>query len=245
MNFVTYVLLNSDGIVFYVGAGSPSRPLKHLSSSGGRPQVQSVIDDHRKRGLDISYKIISHHESKEDAFNAEKMLISMLGKVENGGLLLNVCDGGAGSPGYRASEQQRLENAERQRVRFLNVDERLKTSITTRIAMEDPQIRSKISMGMLNKWEDEDYRNRQIASHTGKKDTEITRKKKSSSLVNAWLDGKRSGKYSDEVVGEVYSSKGLMHVNEVAERYGMNPTYVHKIWRHERCVTALKRLGVI
>lgn len=246
MRYVTYVLLDSNDVPFYVGAGLPSRPLSHFKpKGGGRPEVNKIIKQHREKDLTVNYKILGEFESKDEAFLAEKFLISTIGKIEQGGTLVNICDGGAGATGFKHSEVQNLQNSLRQKIRFGSLEERNKTSETTKIGMSDPNVRRKVSEGLLKKWQDDDFRNQQVLSHTGKKDSCETKQKKSKSLVESWENGIRKGKYSDAVIMDVYSKKGLVKVEDVAEIYGMNPTYVHKIWRHERCRMALKRLGVI
>jgi|UniRef100_A0AB39ACI1 hypothetical protein len=246
MKYVTYVLMNHDGIPFYVGAGREDRPQQHFSGKrGGRPEVQKIVDEHREKGLSLSYRIIGTYENKSDAFDAEKSLISLFGRISDGGILVNICTGGAGCPGYTPNDEMRAHNSKVQKIRFNNESERLAISEATRKGMDNDVVRSKISDGLLAKWNDETYRNRQIAAHTGKKDTDATRKKKSDALSRSWENGDRKSKYSDEVIYDVYTSKGHVPVSEIAAKYGMNPTYVHKIWRHERCVLNLKRLGII
>lgn len=246
MKYVTYVLLNHAGIPFYVGAGKEDRPLQHFSGKGGgRPEVQKIVDEHREKGLSLSYRVIETYENKSDAFDAEKSLISLFGRISDGGILVNICTGGAGCPGYTPSDEMRAYNSKAQKIRFSNESERLAISEATRKGMNNDVVRSKISDGLLAKWNDEAYRNRQIAAHTGKKDTDVTRKKKSDALSRSWANGDRKSKYSDEVIYDVYTSKGHVPVSEIAAKYGMNRTYIHKIWRHERCVLNLKRLGII
>lgn len=243
--FVTYVLTDDNGVPFYVGAGNEQRPGRHIAGTGGRPAVNAVIDEHRARGSDIGVMIVKTHDTEHDAFNHEKYLIGIYGKRSDGGLLVNICDGGKGVTGYRATDKSKQANSERNIKRFSDINERLKTSIATKRAMENPELRRKISDALTTKWTDEAYRSKLVESHTGRIDSEQTRERKSGAQRDAWANGRRIGKYTDEQVFEIYNMKGVVNVNEVAEIYGMNPTYVHKIWRHERCVSNLKRLGII
>lgn len=246
MKYITYMLLDSEGIPFYVGAGKPSRPLKHFTKSGGgRPLVHNIISEHRRKGLEVTHIVTGEFDDKDDAFSAEVLLISLIGKVSDGGTLVNTCDGGKGIKGFKFSEEHRAMNSVRQIERFSDMSERVKISTRTRAAMANTDLRRHISTKLKDKWRDDDYRIKQTIAHTGKKDTNETRLKKSQSQSRAWNTGHRQGKYSDEIIADIYSKKGNTSVHDVAALYDMNPTYVHKIWRHERCVTALKRLGVL
>ena len=240
-----YILYKDDGTPFYVGAGNDRRIDNHINGSGGRKSVNEVILEHRNRGAEISHDVVATYETKEEAFAAEIKLISMIGKISDGGTLVNVTDGGAGVTGYKATDDSNLKNSQRGYNRFSDPLERKRTSEATRKAMLDPSIRAKISVKLKSKWQDDDFIQRQRDSHTGIKDSESTKENKSKSCAKSWSDGKRKGKYTDEQVNVVYSMKGFCNVNEAASLYGMNPTYVHKIWRHERCRMALIRLGII
>ena len=243
--FVTYILSDDDGVPFYVGAGNEQRPLQHMTGSGGRPLVNAIIDEHRARGSDVDVSIVKFHDTIDDAFNHEKYLIAVYGKRSEGGLLVNICDGGKGSKGYKASEESRAANSKRNIDRFSSIDERLKISLATKKAMARPDVIDKLSKAAVANWSDESFRLRQIEAHTGHKDSDLTRERKAEAQKKAWENGTKVGKYTDEQVLEVYRMKGVVNVNEVAAMYGMNPTYVHKIWRHERCVSSLKRLGIV
>lgn len=240
-----YMLYKDDGTPFYVGAGNNRRIDNHIGGSGGRASVNEIITEHRNRGSEISHDIVATYGTKEEAFAAEIKLIATIGKISDGGTLVNVTDGGAGVKGYKATENSNLKNSQRGRDRFSDPLERKRISEATRKAMLDPSIRAKISAKLKSKWKDEDFAQRQRDSHTGIKDSESTKENKSKSCAKSWSDGRRKGKYTDEQVNMVYSMKGFCDVNEVASLYGMNPTYVHKIWRHERCRMALIRLGIV
>lgn len=240
-----YILYKDDKTPFYVGAGNDRRIDNHLCGSGGRSSVNEIIAEHRNRGSDISYDIVGKYDTKDEAFAAEVMLISMIGKISDGGTLVNVTDGGEGVSGYKATPENNLKNSKRNLERFSDPLEREKTSKTTREAMLNPDIRAKISKKLKDKWQDIEYVRKQRESHTGIKDSDMTKENKSKSCSKSWSEGKRKGKYTDDQVNVIYSMKGLSDAREVALIYGMNPTYVHKIWRHERCRMALIRLGII
>lgn len=240
-----YILVTDSGVPFYVGVGNENRINNHLKGSGGREEVNKIIKEHRDRGSEIEVKIIRTFTDKSDAFSLEVELISNIGRVCDGGTLVNKTTGGAGVSGYELTDEQRDNISSGQIRRFSKQEERDKISSATREAMRHESIRDKCRNGIILAWSDPDFRERQVKAHTGKKDSESTKLKKSESCAKSWAEGKRSGKYSDKEIAHVYSLKGVKSPKEVALLYGMNPTYVSKIWRHERCKVALKRLGVI
>lgn len=238
-----YILFKDDGTPFYVGAGNDRRIANHFSGCGGRPLVDVVIKEHRLRGSEISFTVVESYVNDDEAYDAEVNLISLIGKEIDGGTLVNITDGGKGVSGYKSSPKQISDNSKRGIVRFSDPHERSKISIATREAMADPKVRKNISDKLLAKWQDPDFINKQVASHTGIKDTVDTKVNKSKACTKSWSEGRRKGKYTDEQVKIIYMMKGYCDARDAALIYGMNPTYVHKIWRHERCKMALIRLG--
>ncbi|WWO62244.1 hypothetical protein [Vibrio phage vB_VcM_SY] len=243
--YYVYVLKRSDGSPFYVGAGLMSRIMSHFNGTGRRPLVDAIFREHKDNCESVSYTIDSEHKTKESAFSREIELIAEIGKISDGGTLVNICDGGAGSNGYRASQEERKANSDRVKEYYSDPESRKRTSILTKKAMEDERIRSHISSKLKERWSDKAYREKLIKSHTGRKDSEETKSRKAESCAKSWESGARVGKYTDDQIADVYSRKGKEKAVDVAKIYGMNPTYVHKIWRHERCIMNLKRLGVI
>jgi hypothetical protein len=245
MKYITYILYTHDNVPFYVGAGNENRISDHFKGVGGVKKVNEIIKWHSKNGLNIHHKVIESFDSRESAFAKEVELIAEIGKIENGGTLVNICDGGAGVKGLRRSAEQVSLMSKNSHERFKRIEERKKTSIATKIGMASTDVRKKISLKLKEKWKDQDFRCRQSIIHKGIKDSDETRKKKSNSLVACWANGQRVGKYSDEIVFDIYKSKGVVSAKDMALKYGMNPTYIHKIWRHERCLVALNRLGLV
>lgn len=243
--FLTYMLVDSFGIPFYVGAGNEARPMSHINGRGGRPLVDAVIEDHRSRGAEISVVIVEEFEAAAEAFSLEVELISTIGRLSEGGSLVNICDGGKGSSGYTASDEERERNSRRGKERFSILEERIKTSIATKLAMENPEVREKISRALKEKWLEDGFRKKLVDAHTGRKDSDQTKLKKAAAQKSVWAKGLKTGKYTDEQVRDVYDRKGVDSAVNIAKIHGMNPTYVHKIWRHERCLTSLIRLGIV
>jgi hypothetical protein len=82
MVFYTYLWLREDGTPYYAGKGSGNRAFRR-----GSPPTERVI--------------LQEHSSEQDAFEAEKQLISFYGRKDLGtGILRNMTDGGDGSSGF-------------------------------------------------------------------------------------------------------------------------------------------------
>ncbi len=91
----------------YVGKGKYNRPKRHLSLYKNNKnnirfynKLNSIIRD----GYEPIYKIIDDSMFEFDAFKEEIYLINLIGRIENGGTLLNLSDGGEGQSGYRHSD---------------------------------------------------------------------------------------------------------------------------------------------
>lgn len=243
--YVTYILSCDKNIPFYVGAGNIGRPYKNGQGSKCHKDILKIINEHHSRGSDIIRTIAATFETKSEAFEYEIMLISKFGKRSSGGLLLNICDGGLGIKGYKFPDVHRKQMSDRMKIYMANVENRLKLSESLKSVMKNKEIRKTISDKLKEKWKNDEFRSKCVNSHTGLKDSELTKKRKAVACSKSWNDGKRKGKYTDEEIKDIYDSKGKWDVHTLARKYGMNPTYIHKIWRHERCRMALKRIGVL
>jgi hypothetical protein len=79
----TYLWLREDGSPYYVGKGTKNRAWRR----GSPPRERIIVQD-----------FLTH----EDAFQAEKFLISLFGRKDlSTGCLINLTDGGDGPIGYR------------------------------------------------------------------------------------------------------------------------------------------------
>lgn len=85
-----------DGIIFYIGIGSEKRAYR----TSGRTEIWKRIAD--KHGFTVS---VTHKNLIwEEACVIEKYLVSFYGKINDGGLLCNITDGGEGAFGRKASD---------------------------------------------------------------------------------------------------------------------------------------------
>jgi hypothetical protein len=112
--FYTYLWLREDGTPYYVGKGSSKRAFRK-----GCPPHDRVL--------------IQPHPSEQDAFAAEVFLIAYYGRIDIGtGILRNLTDGGDGTAGHIATENQR--KASRQNG-YASI-ERLQTYLTFEVLSE-------------------------------------------------------------------------------------------------------------
>ena len=96
--FCTYLhKRNSDNKVFYVGAGSLKRPYSKQENRRSKNWV-SVVKEH---GYTVD--VLAHWDSKEDAFEHEKVLISTFRDM--GHPLVNLTDGGIGTKGFKQTKE--------------------------------------------------------------------------------------------------------------------------------------------
>jgi hypothetical protein len=92
-NFYTYIYLREDGTPYYVGKGSGKRAYwKHRKGRLAVPRDKNLL-------------VIQEFPSEAEAFEAEKFLIALYGRKDNGtGILRNLTDGGEGISGLKFSE---------------------------------------------------------------------------------------------------------------------------------------------
>lgn len=104
--------LSFDFEPIYVGKGKYNRPKRHLflyknskSTIRFHQKIRSIIEDK----FEPIYKIVNDGLSELEAFTQEIYLIGLIGRIEKGGSLLNLTDGGDGQSGYRHSSDTKLK----------------------------------------------------------------------------------------------------------------------------------------
>ena len=91
--FYTYLWLRQDGTPYYVGKGKKRRGLRSYAHNVNCPMDRERI-------------LVQEWPSEQDAFEAEKFLISFYGRKDlKTGVLLNRTDGGQGMSGYKHTEE--------------------------------------------------------------------------------------------------------------------------------------------
>src|ERR1039458_5206653 len=90
--FYTYLWLWENGTPYYVGKGSGNR-----SHNPNGHRVRKPSDDRI---------IVQRFECEEDAYFAEKFLIALYGRTDNGtGCLSNLTDGGENPPSWKGRKR--------------------------------------------------------------------------------------------------------------------------------------------
>lgn len=108
-DFYSYVLKRPNGVPFYIGKGKGNRcfvHLKpwHLKHDTNRLKV-NIINKIRKNGEEPIIEIIKKGLTENEAFQIETEQIKLYGRIENGGLLANMSDGGEGQSGYHHTDE--------------------------------------------------------------------------------------------------------------------------------------------
>lgn len=107
MQFYVYIYLEPGGDPFYVGKGRDYRAKAHLKPQAANPLLRDRIESLRMAGLQPEIQMI-YCASEADAFNMERLMITVIGRVDRGsGPLLNRTAGGQGTSGrhwFRHSE---------------------------------------------------------------------------------------------------------------------------------------------
>lgn len=94
----------------YVGKGLYRRPKEHFyraNKSNVRfyNKIKSIINN----GYTPIYFVVEYEMTEDEAFQLERELIKRIGRIENGGPLTNLSDGGEGQSGFKFSDESKLK----------------------------------------------------------------------------------------------------------------------------------------
>ena len=94
----------------YIGKGLYKRPKSHIYridkvNTRFYSKLKSII----KNGYEPIYFVIDYEITEEESFRQEIDLIKTIGRIENGGPLTNMSDGGEGQSGFRLSDESKLK----------------------------------------------------------------------------------------------------------------------------------------
>jgi hypothetical protein len=98
----------------YIGKGKGNRPNRHYYlykryNTRFYSKMKSIILD----GFNPEFILISSNLSEKDSLELEISLISTIGRIENGGTLTNLTDGGNGQSGFKFSEESKKKMSEK------------------------------------------------------------------------------------------------------------------------------------
>lgn len=90
----------------YIGKGKGIRPQRHFTlykkyNNRFYSKMSSIIDS----GVKPVYLTIRDNLLEKEAFEYEKFFIKLIGRIENGGVLTNLTDGGEGQSGFKFSDE--------------------------------------------------------------------------------------------------------------------------------------------
>ena len=92
----------------YIGKGKGLRPNRHYTlykkyNNRFYSKMSSIID----AGFNPDFTILIENLIESEAFKMEKYFISLIGRIESGGTLTNLSDGGEGQSGFRFSDDSK------------------------------------------------------------------------------------------------------------------------------------------
>jgi hypothetical protein len=96
--FYVYVYYHPEtNLPFYIGKGTGTRYLKHLSETKENTENYkkwAVIQGLRNKGLEPIIKKVFETDNEDDAYNEELKLIKLYGRrdIDQGGILTNICE---------------------------------------------------------------------------------------------------------------------------------------------------------
>lgn len=143
----------------YVGKGKGWRINDHINYvKSNKPRTRNRLKFNKIRKiLDSGYEPIAmkiaNNLSDSDAYNLERELISLIGRIDlETGPLTNLTDGGEGECGYKFTEDQRAHLSQAHTGKRLTKEHK-----------------RNIGLAVKRRWENEEYRELMSSVHTGKK----------------------------------------------------------------------------
>ena len=92
----------------YIGKGKGDRPKRHyILHKNSNTRFYSKIKSIIKSGYKSEFILLKENLSEKEAFECEKYFIKLIGRIENGGTLTNLSDGGEGQSGFKFSDESK------------------------------------------------------------------------------------------------------------------------------------------
>ena len=123
--------LKLDFEPIYVGKGSPSRPVGHKYSlykkkSRFYDKYLKIIKETNEKP---KFVIIKNNLSEDEANKLETLIISRIGKIDNGGTLTNITDGGDNNGGFKVDKSVIIKRIKTLKNSYQYLNKRLKLFI--------------------------------------------------------------------------------------------------------------------
>jgi hypothetical protein len=233
MDYYVYIFFRWNGLPFYVGKGRGRRINNHewYARSGRGTHCANVIRDMLNDGhRDIPRLKIAEGLSSIKAVEYEIAWIAAIGRKTNGGLLVNLTDGGDNPSGYIPSAETRAKNGAAHRGRKCS-----------------PQARANMSAGMMGRIIHPQHLAKMNAARLGVPVTDETKAKLSTSLLGntnklghrdtpETLEKKRRARMpqhrlSDEKASEIRAGHKTFpeKTTVIAERYGVSEDAIKSV----------------
>lgn len=108
--FIVYGLINPlNNQIFYIGKGRKNRPSQHLteakSNNPSNPFKTKILQEIINHGMKPIINIYLETKDEKEALILERNLISTYGKIQTGGILTNMLDGGFKNSGYITTQE--------------------------------------------------------------------------------------------------------------------------------------------
>lgn len=225
-HFYTYAAFRPNGVICYIGKGSGGRLFSHLKKSHNLYLARII----KKAGGAIPIVKIRAGLTEAEAFETEKALIRAIGRITNGGPLVNMTDGGEGVVGHTRTPEQRARMSVARKGIAPSAEARVKISAKLKGRPKSPEhcaavsaAKKGVSHGPLSAAHCESLR----VAHTGLKRSEeakaamraaqqnmdnSTRARKGA-RISAALTGKRLSPEHRKKIGDV--QRGLVRSDAV------------------------------
>lgn len=100
--------LKFDFEPIYIGKGKGIRPRRHFTLyKNNNTRFYSKLSSIINSGIEPIYLTIKDNLLEKESFEYEKFFIKLIGRIENGGVLTNLTDGGEGQSGFKFSDESK------------------------------------------------------------------------------------------------------------------------------------------
>lgn len=240
--FYVYALarpIKKDWKIFYIGKGTKRRVFRHeLEARRGCICWKCrTIRKAWREGGEIQRYILLTTEDEQEAFDYEKEMIALHGR----GNLCNQTDGGEGSSGWKATEEDKKKRSEvnrrthkadptirarireAQRLRFADPAARAKQSTLLKQIYTDPEMRRQAGVGSKRAWQDPVMREKRIAGIREYVRTPERREQMKAESERRWADPEYRAKTAASIKAVTSTPEARKQRSERAKRRYADP----------------------